>query len=204
MRDKKWFRRKILYQLMNYKRNQLMLTCLPHIRYLDMAIVFSYRDESCHDPEKYFLVTDPLREEWGFSVPELEKLAAYHTPRLMPVSFQSASSMLHAIAEDVPFSRSAWKKNIPTLILTNQKKLYGAAVILYPQLLRSVSQSFQDDLFIIPSSIHECMVVPVSIPYSRKQLETMIQSIHNTQIPYAAVLSEHVYIYRRKSNFIGL
>ncbi len=203
MSDKKGTERKVLYQLMNYKRNQFMLSALPHIRYLDMAIVFSYQEEGCDDPERRFLVTEPIRGKWGLSVQELEDLAAYHTPRLLPVSFQSVSGMINAVAEHLPFAEQVGKPQIPMSVLTNQRKLYGAAVILYPRVLWAVSQTFQDDLYIIPSSIHECLILPSSAPYSLQQLETMVQSINHTQIPLSEVLSEHVYVYRRKANLIG-
>ena len=46
------------------------------------------------------------------------------------------------------------------LIVTNREKLYGATIMLFPDILKPVSELLQQDLYIIPSSIHEILVLP--------------------------------------------
>ena len=70
---------KILYQLLNYQRNEELLRRIPHVPYLDLAIVF-VQEEKAGQTRR--LITQ------GENPGELEKQAAFDTPRCCPVYFR--------------------------------------------------------------------------------------------------------------------
>ena len=201
MKRKKPEKSEILYQLLNKEKYDLVLELIPHISYLDMAIVFYYwTDESRNCA---CMLSNADMQEWGFTIEELEQAASYNTPRCMPVDFRSMEEVIQELFGDDEEEEDEDAK-VPMHILTNRDKVFGAAAILYPQVLWSVSQTLQDDLYILPSSIHECIVVPASVDCTREDLEAIVKDINQTQVPEEEVLSNHVYIYRKDEDILTL
>lgn len=195
----------ILYQLINYEENRSLLERTAHIRYLDMAIIFYYWKDVNDRSLGARIVSSRQMEAWGYTLEELERAAALNTPRLFPVSFQPIEELMRElIGEDLWDTEQVDSVLIPMHVLTNQSKLFGAASILYPKVLWAVSHTLQDDLYILPSSIHECIIVPMSIKYSRNELQKIVREINETQVPKAEILSNHVFIYRKNKDCIEL
>lgn len=45
-------------------------------------------------------------------------------------------------------------------VVTNQRKTFGATMILFPEILKVISEFYEDDLYVLPSSVHEILVLP--------------------------------------------
>ncbi len=194
----------IMYQLMNYERNRTLLEQIPHIRYLDMAIVFYYWKKEDDVMEGAYLISREEMKFWNYNLEDLERAAAYNTPRRLPVTFQPMEELIRELlGEETVQREDAEKPWLPMYILTNQEKLFGASVMLYPQVLWAVSQSLQDDLYVLPSSIHECIIVPFSVKCSQKELQEIVTDINKTQVPEEEILSDRVFIYHKKGDYIG-
>lgn len=91
---------------------------------------------------------------------------------------------------------------IPMYVLSNEQKLQGAACILYPDVLSNFAKEKNSDLFILPSSIHEVILLPDSEGTSKETLLEMVSEINRTQVEEGEVLADSVYYYRRKDNRI--
>ena len=50
----------------------------------------------------------------------------------------------------------------PMYVLSNHTKLNGSACILYQDLLKNFAEHLRSDLYILPSSIHEVLIIPVN------------------------------------------
>ncbi len=85
-----------------------------------------------------------------------------------------------------------WK--IPMRILSNQKKCNGAACILYPGVLEELAGK-RGNLFIIPSSIHETILLPDDETILAGDLKKMIHEVNTTQVSPDEVLSDSLYYY---------
>lgn len=85
-------------------------------------------------------------------------------------------------------------------VLSNMGGIQGAACILYPNLLRDFARASQSDLFIIPSSVHECLILPDADPADGRQIKEMIREINKTEINAEEVLSDNLYIYEQCTN----
>lgn len=83
-------------------------------------------------------------------------------------------------------------------ILTNEEKYFGAAALLYPHVLSHISRLLHCNFYVLPSSIHECILVPDSGQFSKKELETMVREVNETQVEDEEVLSQNVYYYDGK------
>ena len=148
-------------------------------------------------------------ELWGVTKEEVLKQAAENTPKLMQPQIKKMEDTireLFAIGEgeetkEFEIFMNEMRENemrIPMYVLTNQKNLYGAACMLYEGVLEMFSQELGEDVYILPSSVHEVILVPASIAFPVKELKEMVKEINETQIPKEEVLSETIYKYSMK------
>ena len=86
---------------------------------------------------------------------------------------------------------------VPMQILTNHQKAFGAVGILYPGVLGHIAAALNANLYILPSSVHEVIVMP---DYGREdpgQLRSMIWDVNRNQLEPEEVLSNSLYYYER-------
>ena len=73
--------------------------------------------------------------------------------------------------------------------------------MLYEEWKSAVSE-INDNFFVIPSSIHELILIPESFGMNRQQLEAMVKEINETEVAREEVLSDTVYYYDREKECI--
>ena len=94
--------------------------------------------------------------------------------------------------EDAPF------------ILTNERGINGAAVILYPGCLKEIGEITGLDLYILPSSIHELLVIPDDGNVYTHELKHMIHEVNESCVVEEEVLSDQLYHYSTEKNIIEI
>lgn len=83
-------------------------------------------------------------------------------------------------------------------ILTNESKTNGAITILYKDVIRDVADRLNKDIFIIPSSIHEVIIVPKKDESDdRDRLTGMLREVNGASVPDNEVLSNDLFEYTR-------
>ena len=92
--------------------------------------------------------------------------------------------------------------SIPLYVLSNKNGIEGSACMLYPNLIRDFSDKMESSLYIIPSSIHECLLLPTEQDDQSEELRSMIKEINNTQVQQEEILSYSLYYYDRKDGKI--
>ena len=86
---------------------------------------------------------------------------------------------------------------LPMYVLSNQQKLFGAACMLYPGVLKEFAKKLQNDFFILPSSVHEIILVPAEKGTDKDTLREIVTDINRTQVAEDEVLADSVYYYNR-------
>jgi len=84
-------------------------------------------------------------------------------------------------------------------VLTNDTKVNGASEILRDDIRQEIADKI-GDFFVLPSSIHETLIIPKSAGMDRKELEQMVQKVNQTQVLPEERLSDHVYEYDAKEH----
>ena len=82
--------------------------------------------------------------------------------------------------------------------VTNESIFLGASAILDTGLLSKLAEKMETDLCILPSSIHEIIIMPVT--EDLYTFEAMVKDINATQLRQDERLSNSVYVYDRKQN----
>ena len=85
--------------------------------------------------------------------------------------------------------------NLQIFVITNQYGVNGASVILYPDLLDCIAQKLQSDLYLLPSSIHEFLILPEDEDCCEDYLTNMVLEVNRTEVATEDILSDHIYYY---------
>ena len=186
----------IVYRLINAGENEILLSGLPHIPYLDLAIVFSVIVAENSARQMSALIHRSHLNLWGISQEELGQLAERNTPRLLPARIDPIERIigLAGCPDPDPDSR------IPLYVMSNDRGINGAACLLYPGILKEFAARFDDDLVVLPSSIHEVLLTPLKTAFPPAELNEMIRFINRSDVPREDRLSDHIYCYSRSQN----
>ena len=90
----------------------------------------------------------------------------------------------------------------PFYVLTNTSGVNGAVCMLYPNVLKHFSEGIEQDVVILPSSIHEVLLLADEEGISYDELSQMVAQINTSEVLPQDRLSNQVYRYSRKSDSI--
>ena len=90
----------------------------------------------------------------------------------------------------------------PLFVLTNEAKLFGAVYMFLPEVMDKIADEKGDDLYILPSSIHEILILKTSELDDLPRLQHMVQDINEMQVPMEQRLSNHVYRYSKRDGLV--
>ena len=193
---------RIVMKIINRKRNEHLLQMVPHIPYLDLAIVFVCSVTDFLKEYATILIHHEHLHMWNIDLEELHSIALDNSPKLLPYRFESIQSAFSASTQ----LYSPWIENIEMYILSNKLKIHGATCIAYPNLLEEIANQLQSDLIVIPSSIHEVLIIPKTYIDSQEKLppnyESMISEVNDTQLTDDEILGDHAYYFRRDTGIL--
>lgn len=200
-RDYEKAKERIIMKLIHAEKNKQLLKHVPHILIYDLAIVFLCCISDFMQEHATILIYNHHLPLWDVDTDTLYEAAKINSPKLLP----SRLDNLHDVFEHITDESLPFLEEINISIMTNHLKIHGATCMVYPNLLEEVAEIYNDDIIIIPSSIHEVLVFPYSnFPkeYSLADLNAMIQEVNETQLTDEEILSDHYYIYHQDTKEI--
>lgn len=169
---------KIVYKLIREETNRELLKNVPWEKFLDFAKVYYALIENEAFGSAFMQIKKEHLRDWKVTEEDIRLAAERNTPVCLPDKVVSMTDCMY--------------------ILTNQSQSFGAAAMCYPGTLRRVGEQIGEDYYLIPSSVHECVLVPKRCGMDREQLERMLVEINKTEVAQEDVLSERVYYYSRE------
>lgn len=196
---------RIVYKLVHYERNRALLNKIPHIKFLDLAIVFSCLIETNSSENAVILIYNHHLAFWNLTTDDLYALAVKNTPLLLPWEIRNLSDVIFELQKNIdPFAQKSADTCVPMYILSNKPKLNGSACILYNNLLADLSKKLDCDLYILPSSIHEVLLVPSCQIDSSDDLSDIVKEVNAAELAPEEILSDHTYFYSQKTNCLTI
>lgn len=184
---------KIIYRLINRKANEKRLKHMPFVPYLDLAVVFCVLLEVSQYTTATMMIQKNHLEFWQVTEEEVYEQACRNTPRLLPDEFMTMGAVLENL------SGNAFTDEGDLLyVLSNRMRSFGAAALLYPGRLESIGQYLGDNFFVLPSSVHEVIVVREKDAGEKEILSEMVAEVNRTQVDPEEVLSDVAYYYSRE------
>lgn len=97
----------------------------------------------------------------------------------------------------------AMEEENPMYVLTNASKVNGSTAMLDTDVLAELADKLEDDLWILPSSIHEILAIPTLFGNSN-DLKEMVKEVNDTQVAPEEILSYSVYKYSREHRTVTI
>jgi len=199
IRDYTNIKEKMVYRLIHREKNLEILENMPYISYLDLAIVFYILFEAgIYGMAAMPVKTEHLRQ-WGITTGQAYQCAKDNTCRLLPCEFKTMRAVMAELTgmpeteeEDVLF------------VLSNEYRSFGAAAVLYPGELERIGECLGEDFFVLPSSVHEMLIVRKSVVLGKEALSRMVAEINATQVAKEEVLSDRAYYYSRAEKMLNM
>ncbi|HBA10341.1 DUF5688 family protein [Lachnospira eligens] len=197
---------KIVYKVVNYRSNEKLLEQVPHKRILDLAVVFYCLLDNEYGRSATALIYNNNLKNWNVTIDDVYKAALKNTPDLLHSKISSMAALFEKCGVNVDGEEVDLKDYVPSdmYVLTNESKLNGAACILYENVLYDFAQKLGADLYILPSSVHEVILLPKLSVFEKDELVNMVKEVNTEGVAADEVLSDHVYEYNRTERLITM
>lgn len=182
----------IVPRLVNREQNSEALAERPYSVITDLAVTYhillSLNKRSASTP-----VTNDLLKVWGIETEELHELAVRNMSHLIPGTFRGMSVVMNALCGGKTDVLDP--ENEMLFVLSNEGGWYGAAAVLDDKIMKSVIERVGEEFYVLPSSVHELLVVPLNMGMDVGQLKEMVTSINASEVALEEQLSDNVYRY---------
>ena len=192
---------KIACKFINKKRNEEFLKDAPYIEWCDLAIVIYVVLTHGENGSATISVQNKLLEKWEKSVEELMSIARENMLKMFPATCRSMKAMMEEMLEIAEISDMSPEKDFR--VITNNNTSLGAITILYPGVLATIAEELQSDLYILPSSTHECLALTIE-DNDMTELMKLVREVNNASVSEQDYLSDSVYHYDRQRNVIHM
>ncbi|MBE5867553.1 MAG: hypothetical protein E7293_01130 [Lachnospiraceae bacterium] len=205
----------IFCKLINYEKNKELLQELPWRKFFDLAIVCYYVYTNDLIGNGSITIRREHLELWGIKEEELLEEALNNTRHSLPYCWYDMKDMIKEMWESEKGQLSLEEARLlqdifrhrrdaePMYVLTNFAKMYGAINMVYEDVLEEMGNMIGCNYVVLPSSIHEIILVPGDTPNAEK-LRFMVNDVNSTQVSPQEVLSDHVYFYDRNRRKLSM
>jgi len=185
---------KIVYRLVNFEANKTLMKEIPHIPYLNLAIIFYVMLEVNEHGTACMLIRNEHLSMWKVDMDDIYIKAKENTWKLLPSEFHTMRAMMEE------YNKKGSYVGMDILhVLTNRLRSFGAATILYDGTLEMIGDFLDDNYYVLPSSVHEVIIVSESeAPWGITGLSEMVKEINHTQVDEEDILSDTAYYYDRE------
>lgn len=187
-------------RLVNQEKNKEFLKDVPWEPFLDLAVLCCIHYDTPKELHAETVIRNSHLKNWGISKEEILRLAKENAPHLLPYSLNSLPKFLNEIAGEVMINEDEECKIMH--VLTNGDRTNGAACMLYPGVIRKFSEKHHANVFILPSSIHEVMLLCDDGDVTLSGLSELVHEVNETQVSKGEFLSDHAYYFNRDTEEI--
>ena len=188
-------KKRLACRLVHAASNKSLLKNLPHVMWHDLAVVFYLHLRENPDGIMTSSIQSHHLKLWNISVEELYREAMLNTPLLLPPSISSIASIMKNLGYKLPDPQPA----SPFYVLTNTSCINGAVCMLYPDVIKHFAENMECDLIILPSSIHEVLLMPDEGKADYNELRRLVAFINETEVSSQDRLSDQIYLYSRET-----
>lgn len=181
-----YVREHVRFQLINTELNKGLLSEVPHREFLNLSVIYYIDIETkMHGVNASSIINNKMLEKIGLSEGQLFDLSEEHfSPEIQTMNdiFKEAGK------DDMECSFM--------YVLSDENHMKGAVAMLYEDVLFTVAETLKSDLYVLPSSIHEVLIIGTDTVDDLEALTCMVSEVNRT-LDIGDLLSDHVYIYDR-------
>ncbi len=215
--DYKQMKDSLFVKVINTAMNEELLQDMPHLNYYDLSMVAFLRIEDDGISNATMNISNGHLKIWDMDEDALFKDAINNTREKMPYRFSTMSDVMkeilydkvkhyqhnvgndeeldYALVQSIEAIEMSEKDTM--YVLTNSNKMDGAVYLLFDDVMETIAEKMQSDLYIIPSSIHEVMILRKDKKIDYAELCNLVKDVNEKELDPREVLSDTIYIYER-------
>ena len=208
MNDYEQMKSKLSMEVVSADRNAELLEKVPHKNMEDLAVVYRFvLGEYDGGGRSTILITNDLLDKYGITPEQLHKDAMEMAPELRPAVIKG---MTEVMVEMMGVDNAEMMGMVPDpeneamYVATTPDKVQGAGVLAYQDFMDQAAERLGGDFYILPSSIHEILLVKDNGQFDRATLENMVREVNETQVSPQDKLTDSVYHYDSKEHVFEL
>lgn len=197
---------KLSVEVISAETNEELLSKVPHDRIEDLAVVYRFIMESNEDGRASILVNNDLIERMGVTHEQLRADALENSPEIRPVVIQGMNEVMKEMMGPEAYEMFGIPDDADEMmfVATVPDKNSGAGVLAYQDFMNQAAEKIGGDFYVIPSSIHEILLVPDNGEMQVEALKEMVQEVNATEVSPEEKLSDNVYHYDSKEHIFEL
>ncbi|MBR1669417.1 MAG: hypothetical protein IJ695_01845 [Butyrivibrio sp.] len=189
----------LFFKVVNYRKNKSKLEKVPYRKVLDLAMVPLCLVKSSSLGIGTITIEKSHLDVWEITEDELWEVIGENAAKVCPPKTEAMVDVLENITHTPVESDEMGS----IFVISNDSGNLGAGAAFYPGVMRQMSDAFECDLFLIPSSIHEMLIIPdpgaVVEPDALKQI---IREVNSSTVAEEEILSYNLYRYDRETDHI--
>lgn len=190
---------KLTMELINTETNQEMLEGLPHRAVEDMSVVYRIVENESKVGSLSSLITNSMINHYGITEEQLHADAIENAPQYHPMQIRNMAEIIsEMMGMDIEDDLPLYVANFTDM------SSYGASVMMYPEFFDTASEVMNGDYFILPSSLHEIILVPDNGLYNLPELKSMVMEVNATEVSAQDKLTDNVYHYDSREKVFEL
>lgn len=183
---------KISCRLINKKTNLELLQDVPYRDFLDLAIVYQVRiDGMDKNGVASILIHNAHLKIWEKDEKDLYQTLIENMTNDSKTVFRSMGEVINEL--DPKEDKKAFEGDISMYVLSNSWGVNGASEIVHIRKMEELAQKIGGDFIVLPSSVHETILIPANADLNVKELAIMVKAVNDTQVAPEEILSYHVY-----------
>ena len=171
-------------ELVKTDRHQDLLKTAAHLEVEDLSMIVHAIAPQENGTTKHLLVTNGALEAMGIDKETFLQDAIKASEQNYPAGMEQLSSFLFGMNDGV--ASQLYVASMPDMA-------YGAGVILYPDFMEKAAEKIGGDFYVLPSSVHEVLLLRDDGVIPLKDLKEIVQSVNRTEVAYEDYLSDNVY-----------
>ena len=193
---KKIAKKSLFVKLVNTERNESLVEQSISKEFLDLSAVVRVVLKMDKEGMASMALSKGDAEILGMTEEEIYAAALANTLRLFPPKLMNLWRYVEmSIGAELPLGED----EVTTYILTNQKEVDGAIYFMSPEVVGAIAEALEDDLYILPSSVNEVLLVRASeLEDGVDELKEMVRDANETVVAEKDILSYNVYHYDKE------
>ena len=191
-------------EVVSAQRNAELLEKVPHKEIEDMAVVYRFVVDSGDDGRGSILITNQMLDNYGITAEQLHADALEFAPVMRPAVIQTMAETLLEMMGPEAKDMIPVLPDDPLFVATVPDKIQGASVLAYEDFMEQAAERVGGDFYILPSSIHEILLVRDDGTFDINRLEDMVKEVNETQVAPEDLLTDSVYHYDSKEKVFEL
>ena len=193
---------KLCIRLADAKENESFLRNKPHKEVDGLAVTYNVVFNTPDGMSASVPVNNNMMKMYGISEEQLHADALASSQTLFPATCVSLAKMMGDMMGLDADTVMPTMDEPQLMVLTNDQAFHGAGALFYPGQMEAIASQLGSDYFILPSSIHEVLLLPDDGTVDADVLNFMIQDINLSTVAPEERLANEAYHYDAKDHVL--